>query len=253
MKRSAPISLLLVTLLVAGITFLTSCSSDDNNPASPATEITRPITDFVDAQGHTSIWQPYGDECAWAENNTEVAQPKAGWFDWLGLAEKYYSDHGATTHNTVITGNVTQTAMPFGRLVHVVMHTDNAIAWAISDFAADTNSWRAFPTLIGAREDSVLTGATPAIGSCDFEWIFSDSNAVGSTLPDFVATFNAGQHWPYNDWYQTLMFTGTATGPLHAASGFPEGVQGTLYIAQVAHSGDADQWPVEMVTVERAP
>jgi hypothetical protein len=216
-------------------------------------ETTYPIEDFVNAQGHTSIWNPYGDECAWSESPSEVAQPKAGWFDWLGFAEKYYSDHGATTHNTVITGSVKQVSMTHGRLVHVVLHTENAIAWAISDFAADTNSWRAFPTLIGAREDSVLLGATPAIGDCDFEWIFSDSNAVGSTLPDFVATFNAGYPWPYNDWYQTLSFYGTATGLLHAASGYPEGAQGTLYIAQLAYSGEADQWPVEVVSVTMAP
>jgi hypothetical protein len=241
----------LLSLPVVLCITLLSCS-DDSNPVEPSLELTRPIADFINAQGTTTHWSPYGDEIAFAENPSEVVHPNAGWFDFLGLAEKYYRDHGGPIQDTRVTGSVSESTLAVGRLVQVEIHTENAIAWAIKDWQADTSSWTSYPTTIGAREEDVMQGATPALGECDFVWIFSDSNEIGSPLPDMAATMNAFVPWPYIEWYRTVTFFGAATGPLHAASGFPEGATGTLSIAQIGHCNDADQWPMEKVKLELA-
>lgn len=63
-------------------------------------------------------------------------------------------------------------------------------AWAIADYTADPDAFVTGPLTIGAREEEIMDRATPALGNCDFEWISTDSNAVGSTPPDMAATMN---------------------------------------------------------------
>jgi len=258
------VSVLLLALMTV---FLLSCQESDTITGSDSGEATisrvlqRPISDFIDAQGTTNIWQPYGDEIAWSENANQFDTPNAGWFDWLGFANEYFVANGGPDLGTVITGNVTERPIPGGRSVHVTLHGENVMAWAFDNWLDPDypNPWADKPLAIGAREDAVFAGATPALGECNFLWAFTDTNPVGSALPDLVYTFNVGpwqdppDYWPYMDWATQLHFDGSATGALHEASGWPEGTPGEMHISQVAHlsspshSPNFDGFPVERV------
>lgn len=233
-------------------------SRESNSPLDART-LQRPISDFIDAQGVTNYWQPYGDEIAWAENPNADPEPDAGWFDWLGFANEYFVANGGPDLGTVISGNVTEKAIAGGRRVHVTLNGTNVMAWAFHDWVGNPNGWTDGPLCIGAYEQDVMDGATPAIGNCHFTWVFTDTFEPGSPLPDLVYTFNVGPWqdppdiWPYMDWASQLTFNGTAFGPLHEACGWEEGTPGSMHVSQVAHlsspshNPNFDGWPCERV------
>jgi len=62
-------------------------------------------------------------------------------------------------------------------IVHVVLHTQNAMAFAVQGF--DFNG----PLLFGHRAADILAGAQASLGSCTLKLVFRNS-APGAPLPD---------------------------------------------------------------------
>jgi len=132
--------------------------------------IQRPISDFLSFQGTQNNHMPYGNEAGFGENPDQTPSPNVGWFDWLGLANAYFVANGGTDLQTQVSGNVTEQSITGGRRVHVTIHTVNAMAFG-ANLIANPNGRYSGPTSIGAREQDVFAGATPAVGECHLDWI----------------------------------------------------------------------------------
>ena len=66
---------------------------------------------------------------------------------------------------TSISGSVTERPLKDGRiLVHVELHTVNALVFGIRNTTPPYGDFAADPFIFGARAQDVLAGATPAIG-----------------------------------------------------------------------------------------
>jgi hypothetical protein len=196
--------------------------------------VQRPISDFLDAQGTTMIFNtPVPDQIGWS-NNPSLSKSSSpppfrfALFDYAGLANEYLISQGHASLDTTTDGTVTERPLANGRAeVSVILHTTNALAWA-SDPTVDPNT---SPTLFGNRAAVVLNGATPALGDSVLQVKFNNT-APGAPLPDLVNAFVLG-HALTGQELTFLAFRGTATGPLHALAGLgPEGTPGLCLVVQ---------------------
>ena len=221
-------------------------------PLEPAVGITQlSITDFTSRQGTTSVFfSPDPDLIAWSGRPPDY--PLLGWIDWAGVADAYLVSIGQPSLGTTIKGSFRRTDLGDGTVEYSVHLTaKNALAWCVS-LAPDFT----LTDLFGAHAFEVAAGATPALGSCEFSAVWRQD--AGTPIADLTASTNVdpGTYAPPGFEVEFISIRGTASGPLHEASGLgAEGTPGMLVIAQtntnlnaIGHGvGNADAFPAEVV------
>ncbi len=202
-----------------------------------ASTTTRPISDFVNAQGTYCIPNgsggcklfvpPVANFIGWADAKTNRGMS----VDYAGLANAWITlvSGGTVSFGTTTSGTITERPLPDGRAeVDVRLHTENALTWVIAcgpqlacDFATD-------PLLFGHRAPDVLNGQDAALGSSFMELRFINT-APGAPLPDLEQFLH--QPLPGQE-LEFVAFIAHATGTLRAAFGVPDGTPGRASTTQ---------------------
>jgi hypothetical protein len=217
--------------------------------------VTRPISDFVNAQGSTNgFLPPIPDFVGWTDdppngcNSTQFAS-----VDYAGVAAAWLVASGGPSYGTTVGGSVTERPLADGRAdVTVVLTTSNAITWVEAlppiDFAND-------PPTFGYKANALLANPSlqPALSTSLLQVEFTNTG-MGAALPDIVTAFILGEALPGQS-LLTLSFRSSGSGPLHANFGVPEGTPGSLNVSQtglILHTfkgcvGDA--FPAEIVNL----
>ena len=218
--------------------------------------VQRPISEFVAAQGSTMFFTPpVPDQFGWA---SAINKPPVifALFDYAGKASDYLSGFGISL-GTEMAGSVTERPLADGRAeVTVVLHTTNALAWAMElDLNGGIEQFSTGPLLFGARAPEIVADPVnnvAALGDSHLRAVFKNS-APGAPLPDLVC-LNLGT-CPDGFEIISLSFRGNAKGPLHALAGLgPEGTPGMCVVTQTGLLGRgsgkgalADFFPAERV------
>jgi hypothetical protein len=216
---------------------------------SDAATTQRPLSDFLNAQGTTSIPIAFGPIPAFLGWTPQAGDP-LGRIDYAGLATSFLASLGISL-GTSIAGSVSERPLADGRAeVTVLLHTMNALAWA----QQVTNGAPGAP-LLGFLPDEIAADPihnAPAVGESFTQFVF-DNTAPGAPLPDLAVVFASPG-------FQLLIlsFRGTARGPLRPAFGVPQGTRGELVISRTGLLGTApktnpnsrvalDSYPAELV------
>jgi len=159
--------------------------------------VQRPISDFLNAQGTTMVFNtPVPDQIGWTNNPLVQNKPPARFalFDYAGLANAFLVSQGHASLGTETDGTITERPLADGRAeVSVILHTTNALAWVSSnEMPTDVNT---NPTLFGNRAVDVLGGATPALGDSVLRVVIKNT-APEAALPDLVDAFIWGTQAP---------------------------------------------------------
>jgi len=239
-------------LIAAALAAVPQLASAIQNDPGPATQ--RPLSDFLDAQGTTSIFiPPLPDFIGWANNNPQTLFASV---DNLGLAANYLASHRGPLLDTRVDGTVSERPLADGRaMVTVIVHTTNALTWVIAlpanDFASD-------PPLFGYRGTDLLAdpSLTPALSRAEMKVSFTNT-APGAPLPDLVNAFILGNALPGQE-LRTLGFNSSGDGPLRVAAGVPDGTPGQCNVIQTGlfmthfKGATADGFPAERVDLRQA-
>jgi hypothetical protein len=245
-----------------------------NNGVSAGRTTTRPISDFVSAQGTFCI--PCGTQGTTCVNGCGLFVPPAdnflGWdtlqevppqkgnvqpvrcvsVDYVGLANAKIEElsGGIISFGTTTSGTVAERPLSDGRVeVSVLLHTSNALTWVagggdngVCDFATD-------PLLFGHRVTDVLAAADAALGDSFLKVVFINT-APGAPLPDLEQLFNdplPGQ--------EPISFRAQANGTLRAAFGVPDGTPGRAEVSQTGlfmtkfKGATGDAFPAERINL----
>jgi len=223
-------------------------------PASPAH--TRPIEDFIEAQGAFAVnLPPEALSTVLASGWTDRKTVRFASVDCWGLVNKWIEEQSDISLGTEIEGTVRERPLPEGRAeVTVLLHTKNALVWAAELVEAPPPDAPPFGDLLfGHLPEEILAGAAPALGESLFKWVFINE-APGAPLPDLLAEGLAGPT------VETLMISieAHADGSFREASGEPEGAPGKAQITQtgrlLAPGLDATltsgKWPAEHINLK---
>src|SRR5262249_27682694 len=189
---------------------------------------TRPLADFVEAQGTTSrFFPPVKDMLGWSDGPFL----DFGLVDYAGFANEYIKQRTGTSLGTAVSGTVTECARADGTaLISVDLTTENALGFAQSIPALSANHFNFLqtPTTFGAKAQDVVAGAAPALGSVQFHTTFVIQQP-GDPLPDIRIAFqdNRPDVRPI-----TLDFTSTTVGTR------PDGTGASLRIHQVGATNE---------------
>jgi hypothetical protein len=225
-------------------------------PNAHAQATNRPIEDFVDTQGTFCLDDGMGGCVLFVppiENFLGQSDPSNGLLssvDYAGLADKWIGGAAPNgcgmSFGTTFSGRVTERALADGRAaVHVVLHTNNALAWATAE---DFNN----PLLFGARAPDVCNGAEPSLGSITMIIDFVNTEP-GAPLPDLLQLLIApadGQEGP-----SFLATRARAKGELREAFGVVDGTPGLFSTVQnglfmtSGMGATADGFPVERINL----
>lgn len=204
---------------------------------------TRPLSDFLNAQGTTSrFFPPVEDMLGW----TDGPLINFGLVDYAGLANAYIEKTTGTSLGTEVSGTVTECARDDGTaLISVDLNTENALGFAQSVQALIDNHFNFLqtPTIFGAKAQDVVAGAAPALGSVQFHTTFIIKHP-GDSLPDIRIAFqdNRPDVRPI-----TLDFRSTTVGTL------PDGTGARLRIRQVAATNEVGDLIFTIETVDINP
>ncbi len=222
--------------------------------ADPSHAVQRPLSDFLLAQGSTSIFiPPLPDFIGWTNN---APQNKFASVDYAGLVAGYLASHGGPVLGTQLGGSVMERPLDDGRAeVTVLLHVTNALTWVvpvpITDIAND-------PLLFGYRGTDLLANPslTPALSTCEMKIVFTNP-APGAPLPDLVTAFILGGASPGQELLAVLI-NAAGSGPLRALAGVPDGTNGRFFLINngVFHAsgkgGTADGFPAEVINLRPA-
>lgn len=152
----------------------------------------RPFTDFLVAQGTTSVFvPPVPDYVGWFDGNFVTF----ALIDYAGLANAWIESesNGTQSLGTRVYGTVKERVRPDGRAeVRVKLEARNALSWAFLVGDADDDDPLPFlntPLSFGARAQDVVEGAKAALGKASFDLTFFNT-APGALLPDLVQLVN---------------------------------------------------------------
>ena len=211
--------------------------------AQPETQ--RPLSDFLSAQGSTSMFfPPFPDFVAWTNNNP---QTRFAAIDYTGLVAAYLQSHGGPSLGTQVSGSVSERPLADGRAeVTVDLRTTRAMSWAVGLPGDIMND----PPIFGYRQGELLANPslTPALSSSELNVVFTN-DAPGAPLPDLVTAFILGNATPGQQLLK-LMFRSSGSGPLRGSS---EGALAHLTVTQTGllitgfHGATADAFPAERV------
>ncbi len=214
---------------------------------------TRPISDFLQAQGSTSFFvPPLPDFIGWTNNNPMTMFASV---DYAGVVANYLVTHGGPDIGTTVDGTISERELPDGRAdVSVRLHLQNALTWVIALPATDVAT---DPLLYGTRGTDLLANPalTPTVSNCEMKVEFTNT-AVGAPLPDLIA-FILGTADPAQQ-LTAVLINASGAGSLHAAAGVPEGTPGRFNLINngVFHvpfkGGTADGFPAEVINLRAA-
>jgi hypothetical protein len=201
----------------------------------------RPLADFINAQGTTTCFTPPAPAQLGATSDPDKGPVRFALFDYTGKVAALLQNMYGISLGTTVTGTVTERPLADGRVeVTVNLHTRDALAWAINlDLSIpQASQFNNNPLLFGARAQDLIANpsTTPALGDIHLRIVFKNT-APGAALPDLVC-INSGPDCPTvapcpaGFEIDFFMVEANATGPLHAASGFPEGSTGRLDVVQ---------------------
>jgi hypothetical protein len=205
--------------------------------------VKRPISDFIAAQGQTSIFMPPApDLLGWLEGLCVsgglkcLTPPYDGlcvgnfaWVDYAGVADRFIVENGGISSGTETDGLVLERPLPGGRVeVTVSLRAKNALAFVVgptklipgakcAEFA--DIDYAGGPLLLGARANTLPPPSQRALGHSFFHIVFK--NDAGSPLPDIIDLFNNR----YSD-IEVFSFHAVASGPM------PGGARGTVTVLQ---------------------
>lgn len=214
----------------------------------------RPITDFLATQGTFCVpgdcpplTTPFPAFVTW----TAPAQEREVFVDYAGIVARYIAEAsgGAIDVTPHYDGTITERRLDDGRVeVHVNLRVSGALAGA----AGGLNTGLVQSALVFGNDYlAVLAGAAPALADVHLQARFITTTA-GAPLPDLVQIMFAPEE---GQQLLQVKFHATATGPLHAQFGVPEGTLGRLTVQQIgilntrAPSKATDPYPVEFVNV----
>lgn len=148
----------------------------------PLQVTTRPLSEFLDAQGTTSpkFFPPVANYVGWTDNPATLF----ALIDYAGLADDYLGGQLGTQ----VTGSVTETELPDGRAqVTVNLFTTNALGFAqsVADLENHKFKFKNTPTIFGNKAKDVRQGAEAAVGQSSFFVTFTIASP-GAPLPDLV-------------------------------------------------------------------
>jgi len=191
---------------------------------------TRPLSDFLDAQGSTQFFfPPVADMLGW----TDLGFEYFALVDYAGLADDYVETETGDSLGTKMTGRVLECATDDGRTkISVVLNTRKALGFAQSVQALIDSGFDFLntPTVFGVKaQDVVVYGDVPALGPASLRVSFF-IEAPGDPLPDIRSAFqeNIPDVRPIS-----LDFRSTTIGYL------PDGTKARLRVQQVAASDAA--------------
>ncbi len=262
--RSIAAALTLVMSLTMTSTKPLAKSGGDPKVTPPVQAVQRPLSDFLSAQGTVSVFNCCApmvpDYIGWTRPfSTPAADQRLALVDYAGVGNNWLVANGYPSLGTTISGSISERPLADGRAeVTVILHAKNALAYAVTyDLAGPINQNQLNPLLFGYRPQDLLANASfqPALGESHFKAVFKNP-APGAPMPDVVDAFVLGNAAPGQE-AVSFAFNATATGQLHAASGFPEGTSGKLAIVQtglfMTHfmGATADGFPAEIVELRR--
>ena len=237
----------------------------DQAHAAPAVQ--RPISDFVSAQGTTSLFNPpVPDYVGWTRPfSTPIANQVLASVDYAGLAASYVSSLGGSL-GTTISGSVHERPLADGRAeVSVILHTRNALTFVVGppfDLAVPTQTGTGLLSFAYRPQD---IGANPllrpGLAESHFNVVFKNT-APGAALPDLIPWLILGTPPPPPGLeLVSLSFRANGAGPLQALAGLgPDGTPGRCIVSQsgVLFRGGphfigarADGFPAELVELRR--
>jgi hypothetical protein len=158
----------------------------------------RPISDFLSAQGTTSLFPngpnpggPAGlpDELGWTTSSSSFANGTARFarVDYTGQDAAFLGLHLGTTTS----GTISERTLPDGAAQDIInLHTKNAFAWAV--FLGDGSNPNP-PVIFGYLPSQLAANPAlmPPLVNVDLHFVI-DIPAPGAPLPDIVALANFG-------------------------------------------------------------
>jgi hypothetical protein len=149
--------------------------------------ITRPLSDFLDAQGSSSsFFAPVKDYVGWTDGNFTIF----ALVDYAGLANEYIKEKTGHSLGTRMRGSITQCALGGGRAqVTVVLYTTKALGFAQSIADIFEYGFPNAPTIFGAKAQDVVNGAKAAVGPVSLVTSFTIRSR--GALPDFLDVINS--------------------------------------------------------------
>lgn len=191
---------LLKTFALLG--FISPLVAHGGSPADFGNCKTRPLSDFLDAQGTTSWFFPdVADMLAWTSPDDNPPPdlpedcPPLKYFalvDYAGLANDYVEESETETSlGTRMTGRITECATDDGRTkISVVLNTRKALGFAqsVPALCNEGFDFLGTPTIFGVKAQDVEAGATPALGPASLRVTFYIENP-GDPLPDIRLAF----------------------------------------------------------------
>jgi hypothetical protein len=227
----------------------------------------RPISDFLSAQGSTSVFvPPVPDVLAWSSPANDDGLLPFAWVDYTGKADAFLGGPFGTTTS----GKVLEWPQADGRAkVQVNLHTRNALAWKIDvDLTCippppegeDPDLTCIFdqiagsaPTIFGFRAQDVDDDHPAALANSTLDVVFFNT-APGEPLQDLVTAINGGVNVPPTPpagfEMRSLKFHAQGSGTINIPTTRP----GRLTIVQTAPRLDkcitSDCFPGEIVRVQ---
>ena len=231
MKRFSLMLLVAVlsTLLVA--TVVSAAPADIESFDSAPGCATRPLSDFLDAQGSTEFFfPPVKDMLGW----TDAEFTTFAIVDYAGLADQYIVSETGASLGTDFSGRVLECPTGDGGAeISVVLNTRHALGFAQSVEAIIENGFDFLntPTIFGVKAQDVVAGADAAVGPASLQLTFHIAE-VGGDLPDMRIALQeqVSTYAPIS-----LNFRSTTIGTL------PDGTNARLRVQQVGAAAVGDE------------
>jgi hypothetical protein len=208
----------------------------------------RPIGDFIQTQGTFCVDDGNGGCAIFVPPTpnfvgfTDTVHDLGISFDYAGLSDVPLA--GAL--GTSFSGSVSERTVKDGSVIITVhLHTSNALVYVIP-FDPNSSNGNQFGTndlIFGTRVTDVQAGATPALGDCTMDLVFTNS-APGLPIPDFEQLLFAPEK---GQAVLSVVFEGSASGQ------FASGGSGKVHVIERGllnngfHGAVADGFPAEFI------
>ncbi|MCC6367403.1 MAG: hypothetical protein IT165_28100 [Bryobacterales bacterium] len=215
-----------------------------------------PISDFLAAQGQSSIFiPPVRDFLGWVQalctspGLSCMTKPPDynglcyGYLvsvDYAGLGDKYITDGGGQSSGTVMEGSVLVRPIANNRVeVTVSLHTKNALTFVLapspimpgtSCMSPSDANFATQSLALGARANTLPLLSQRALG--DSFWHITFQNPAGAPLPDLIDLFSSR----FSDIFE-YSFHAVATGPMAG------GGEGTVTVQQAGNGSRGNLQP----------
>ena len=211
-------------------------------PASEARRMavrTRPLRQFLDAQGTTTTFFVHPDISGWVDRDIVTF----ALVDYPGVIADWLRREHNVDLGTTVTGSVLEWELADGRaLIAVMLSAENALgfAQATKDLIESGFDWEGTPEVFGSKASGVAAGATPALGRSHLLLSFIISKP-GAQLPNMLDVLNDPVYYP-----------ASIALACRIAGEDADGEPAALSVLQAGQSRDGQmEWSSEVVTVEK--